>query len=391
MPVTELENQGGIGSILGLVGGYLAGNPARKAAKEQQDYTRKRQSAEDDRAQKQLASNIQEETDRHKGFEDQQSLAQRETAANATIHQTLGPEPKYDPNNPGPYLAYATKAASYFRNQGLAQTPTGKGWQDEANKIPQGYQQFTGGQKNVASAGLDKARTQQIVQWKQIADYKFAQKMKELQTTEQGRERAKAANQAAAYARAQLSQGGANARAQMSEDERTMIAEMTALNAANGADANRAYQTARTQYEGQLRQWTTDQATGNEQTARGNAPPADYGQPAPTFNFSMPSSQPSAPTIILVPGPNGQPIPVVTRQSATPPKPKPKPKAPDAPAAAPAAAPSGGGGIDLGTIVHGIQHLFGGGNAAPTPAKTVVGSDGHTYQQLPNGKWKVIK
>jgi hypothetical protein len=34
-----------------------------------------------------------------------------------------------------------------------------------------------------------------------------------------------------------------------------------------------------------------------------------------------------------------------------------------------------------------------GGGTAPgvTPGKTVVGSDGHTYQQLPNGKWKVIK
>lgn len=33
----------------------------------------------------------------------------------------------------------------------------------------------------------------------------------------------------------------------------------------------------------------------------------------------------------------------------------------------------------------------GGGGGGTQPGKTVVGSDGHTYQQLPGGKWKVIK
>lgn len=53
MPVTQLTDQGGIGNIVGMVGGYLLGNPARKAKKAQQDIENKRNAAGDARSDKQ--------------------------------------------------------------------------------------------------------------------------------------------------------------------------------------------------------------------------------------------------------------------------------------------------------------------------------------------------
>lgn len=53
MPVTQLTDQGGIGNIIGMVGGYLLGNPARKAKKAQQDIENKRNAAGDARSDKQ--------------------------------------------------------------------------------------------------------------------------------------------------------------------------------------------------------------------------------------------------------------------------------------------------------------------------------------------------
>lgn len=50
MPVTQLQDQGGIGTAIGLVGGYLLGNPARKAKQAQQDVENKRNAASDARA-----------------------------------------------------------------------------------------------------------------------------------------------------------------------------------------------------------------------------------------------------------------------------------------------------------------------------------------------------
>lgn len=50
MPVTQLQDQGGIGQAIGMVGGYLLGNPARKAKQAQQDIENQRNSASDKRA-----------------------------------------------------------------------------------------------------------------------------------------------------------------------------------------------------------------------------------------------------------------------------------------------------------------------------------------------------
>jgi hypothetical protein len=72
MPVTELQNQaGGLGTILGLAGGYLAGNPQRKAAQAdrqqkqaQQDIENKRNATNDARVEERdrlNAQNIQSE------------------------------------------------------------------------------------------------------------------------------------------------------------------------------------------------------------------------------------------------------------------------------------------------------------------------------------------
>jgi hypothetical protein len=50
MPVQELQNQqGGLGTVIGLVGGYLAGNPARKAKQAQQEIENKRNATNDAR------------------------------------------------------------------------------------------------------------------------------------------------------------------------------------------------------------------------------------------------------------------------------------------------------------------------------------------------------
>jgi hypothetical protein len=288
------------------------------------------------------------------------------------MDQTLGPAPKYDPNNPGAYLTYATKAAAYYANQGLAGTDTGKYWTSESQKLPQGYQQITAGQRNVAGAGLDKAKTQQITQWKVRADYLFQQKMKELNATIQGRAKIAQMNQAAAYARTQLSQGGAMARAQMSQSSRETIAEMAAINAANGQDITHAFQTAKTQYEGQLRQWTTDQSTG-AMTPAGGTPPADYGQPAPVFNFTAPTPTNN---IILVPNPNGgAPIPVIQhKHQANSDKPPPhKSSATNAAptTAAPTPAQPAAPESALGSLIH---HFFGGGGGGGAAAPAGAGA-----------------
>jgi hypothetical protein len=50
VPVTQLTDQGGLGTLVGLAGGYLLGNPERKAKKAQQDIENKRNAANDARA-----------------------------------------------------------------------------------------------------------------------------------------------------------------------------------------------------------------------------------------------------------------------------------------------------------------------------------------------------
>jgi hypothetical protein len=50
MPVQQLQNDQGLGSIIGAVGGYLAQNPERKAKKAQLDIENKRNAASDARA-----------------------------------------------------------------------------------------------------------------------------------------------------------------------------------------------------------------------------------------------------------------------------------------------------------------------------------------------------
>lgn len=47
MPITQLQDSGGLGSIIGSVGGYLAANPERKAKKAQLDIENKRNAAND--------------------------------------------------------------------------------------------------------------------------------------------------------------------------------------------------------------------------------------------------------------------------------------------------------------------------------------------------------
>lgn len=329
IPVTELQNQAGPASLIGLVGGYLAGNPARKRAQAQREFEQKRETAGDQRAAQELANNTMEATDRHTAAVDMQTQLAAKNLAHAQEAKVIGAEPPYDPQNPNAWLAWAMKASHYYAT---SDPEYAKHLAEEARYGANPLGQEARATRDVAGAGLDKARTQQITQWKTRADYAFKQKMAELQATANGRAQIAGMNQAAAFARAQLSagaamartqasQGGAMARAQMSEDERTLIAEMTALNVANGQDQARAYQTAKTQYDGQMKQWTQDQETGRAAAAGGRTPPSDYQQPAPTFNISMPSSQAPQNSIIVVPmpQPNGQVrmVPIVNRRPAS--------------------------------------------------------------------------
>ncbi len=336
MPVQELQNQtGALGGILGLVGGFLAANPARK----QRQLENERASAADKRAAQELANNTQAATDQHQAAVDTQATLAAKQLAHDQEAKVIGAEPAYDTANPNAWMGWAMKASHYYAK---SDPEYSRSLAEQVRYGANPVAQEARATHDVAGAGLDRARTQQILQWRTRADYAFKQKMAELQATRNGRAQIAEMNRAASFARAQMSagaamartqasQGGAMARAQMSEDERTLIAEMSALNAANGQDQTRAFETAKLQYQGQLRQWTEDQQTGRAAATSGRTPPADYQQPAPTFNISMPSSQAPQNSIIVVPmpQPNGQVkmVPVVQRR----------------PAAGGGAAPGGGG------------------------------------------------
>lgn len=49
MPVTQLQDQGGLGTLLGLAGGFLLGNPERKRKQAEREYQHTRDTAEDAR------------------------------------------------------------------------------------------------------------------------------------------------------------------------------------------------------------------------------------------------------------------------------------------------------------------------------------------------------
>ena len=325
MPVQELQNQAGPASLIGLVGGYLAGNPARKRAQAQREFEQKRETAADQRAAQELANNTLEATDRHTASVDTQTQLAAKNLAHAQEAKVIGAEPPYDPQNPNAWLGWAMKASHYYAT---SDPEYAKSLAEQVRYGANPLGQEARATRDVAGAGLDKARTQQILQWKTRADYAFKQKMQELQATANGRAQIAGMNQAAAYARAQLSQGGAMARAQMSEQERTLIAEMTALNAANDHDMNRAFQTAKVQYEAQLKGWQDQQTAGAAAAAKGNDTSLypQFGQPAPTFspNISV-STGGGQPIIVMLPNPaGGAPIPVVSRPpngSGRPPKP----------------------------------------------------------------------
>jgi hypothetical protein len=380
VPIVQLDTPNPLGQAIGTAAGYLAANPARKAAKEQQQYERTRQSEADKRAAQELANNTLEETDRHAGVETAADQAKREAAATATMYQTLGQPPAYDPAHPEKAMDYAHKAANYYAVHDLANTDAGKYWADQFNGLTLGYQRYTGGEKNVAGAGLDTARTKQIQNWRTIADVNFQHRMKELQATQNGHAQIAAANRAQAYALAQMREGAADARAQRSQDERMTIAEMTALNAANGQDMTRAYQTAVHDYDGQLKGWQNAQKQGATAVANDQTPPAGYGAAPPTFNFTMPQPGASSPTIVVVPMP--QPdgtvkmVPQVVHGKPKQPSGAAKRQAAKAPpksaAAAPPAAPPASGGNPIVNAISSFLHLGGGGGTTPAPSNGKV-------------------
>ena len=395
MPFQEVgDNAGALGSIIGLVGGYLAGNPRRKREQEQQQYERGRNTQADQRAAQEVANQTLEASHRSTDWQTAQDQEKRRQAFIASLVTTIGPAPsdadvKKDPNAASNYFARraAALAASPDTQADAAQSS------NIALALARGYQAETGGQKNVASAGLDEARTKQINEWKQRAAVAYQQKLDFLKHQQNGQQVIARMNEAAAYARTQLSSGGAMARAQLSADERMTIAQMAALNAANGQDQQRAYQTAVQQHQTELKQWETDQVTGREAAKAGAKPPADFMQPAPQFNFSMPAQNAAQPIIIEVPVP--QPdgtVKKVPHVIHVPPKGAAPPPGGSKSAAAPAAAPAAPQGPhDLGSIIRG---LFGGGKPAASPAAPAGGqqtkinpANGKTYYLHADGNY----
>lgn len=78
MPVTQLQDQGGIGQAIGMVGGYLLGNPARKAKQAQQDIENKRADA---------TANLATEHEKNYGDQVRANIAKDQAATQATTDQ----------------------------------------------------------------------------------------------------------------------------------------------------------------------------------------------------------------------------------------------------------------------------------------------------------------
>jgi hypothetical protein len=315
-PVQELQNQtGALGGILGLVGGYLAGNPARKREQAQLEFEQKRETGADQRAAQELTNNTLEATDKHQAEVDKTTALAAKNLAHAQEAKVVGSEPSYDASNPNAWLSWAMKASHYYSTSDPEySTKLAEQVRYGANPVAQEARAT----HDIAGAGLDKARTQQIVQWKVRADDAFQKKMQELQATTQGRLQVQQMQHAAAFARAALTHGGGgggrggggvSATAQYGAAERETIAEMTALNVANGRNQTEAYQTAKTNYDAQLKAWQDQQTQGQQDVTAGRTPPQQFGQAPPqfTFDISNPQQAPSQAQIIMipVPSPNG--------------------------------------------------------------------------------------
>jgi hypothetical protein len=94
MPVQELQNQAGLGSVLGMVGGYLAANPARKAKQAQQEIENKETAARDQDYHNEVTSQIAARTAQTKLEGDDAANTQLQNGAYAQASNLLASPPK---------------------------------------------------------------------------------------------------------------------------------------------------------------------------------------------------------------------------------------------------------------------------------------------------------
>jgi hypothetical protein len=160
MPFQQVEGSSNpLATTLGLVGGYLAANPARKAAQAKQEYERSEKSKEDARADQQLALNAQAGSRDQQTFDAAQAHERLREGAMANLSKQI-PQPTSDPiKDPGAWQQYYARLAV-----GLYQA----GFGDDAAKaqgagatIGRAMQSVTQGDVNVATVPLRGAQTVQ--------------------------------------------------------------------------------------------------------------------------------------------------------------------------------------------------------------------------------------
>ncbi len=116
MPFQEVgDAQGGLGTLIGLAGGYLASNPQRKAAKANADYERAEKSKADSRADQELALNVQAVAQNKTEWDAKQQQEQLREGTLANIAKQI-PQPTSDPiKDPGSWQKYFLQVANQLR------------------------------------------------------------------------------------------------------------------------------------------------------------------------------------------------------------------------------------------------------------------------------------
>jgi hypothetical protein len=118
MPVTELSG-GGLGSLVGMAAGYLAGNSQRKAAKAQQQFENQQKSDASRRADQELALNVRAATSAQEKTELENKQQQLLEGTLTDLSKRI-PQPTSDPDkNPGEWQAYYAKIAGGLQAAGL--------------------------------------------------------------------------------------------------------------------------------------------------------------------------------------------------------------------------------------------------------------------------------
>jgi hypothetical protein len=307
MPFEQVEGAANpIASLLGLAGGYLAGNPARKAAQAQQDYTRAEKSKEDQRADAELALQTQAATNltaqqNQETPHDRYVAGVRQNMSKPLAQGGIGPAPDPMKSPPEAIAAYALRGRQYALDHKLDPSDLGFGPGD-LNALSELGVHTSTTDKNIAQtkvyptvAALNVARTQHIRDYAKNQAILLQSALAKISAQNDGRAKVAAIQSAGAYARTQMQQSGANARTQMqqsganaraqeSDETREAIANQAmqlkaadiVQNAATKSDAQ-YYQNARAVFQQQQENWrnqNTVQKGAQDDAGNPIAPPS---------------------------------------------------------------------------------------------------------------------